>query len=111
LGDLEQCAADLVTVADAHSVVGQSFDREVLAELSVNEVAPVQLLLPIAIRFDLVDKDGALLTSVPGQVALTVSVQIQPPDPTAAMHRLLPDPGVHRAPVPRDIARKSDVYR
>jgi hypothetical protein len=64
----------LNTVADAHGIVGQSFHREVLAELSVDEVDPRQLLLPIAIRFDLVDEDGALLTAVPGQVALTVSV-------------------------------------
>ena len=84
LGDLEQRAADLIPVADAHHIVGQSFDREVLAELSVDEVGPLQLLLPVAIRFDLVDEDGALLTSVPGQVALTVSVQIQPADPAAA---------------------------
>ena len=111
LSDLEQRAADLITVADAHGIVGQSFDREVLAELSVDEVGPLQLLLPIAIRFDLVDEDGALLTPVPGQVALTVSVQIQPADPTAATHRILPDPGVHSAPLPLDVARKSDVHR
>src|SRR5438309_9385984 len=74
LSDLEQRTADLITVADANGIVGQSFDREVLAELSVDEVGPLQLPLPIAIRFDLVDEDGALLTPVPGQVALTVSV-------------------------------------
>ena len=93
LGDLEQRAADLIAVADAHGIVGQSFDREVLAELSVDEVGPLQLLLPVAIRFDLVDEDGALLTPVPGQVALTVSVQIQPADPTAAS---APDPSRSR---------------
>jgi hypothetical protein len=32
-----------------------------------------QIYLPVA-RFDLVDKDGALLASVPGQIALTISV-------------------------------------
>ena len=72
----EQRAADLITVADAHGIVGQSFDREVLAELSVDEVGPLQPILPIAIRFDLVDEDGSLLTPVPGQIALTVSIQI-----------------------------------
>jgi hypothetical protein len=41
LSDLEQCAADLITVADANGIVGQSFDREVLAELSVDEVGPL----------------------------------------------------------------------
>src|SRR5262245_19468946 len=35
LGDLEQRAADLITVADAHRIVGQSFDPEVLADLSM----------------------------------------------------------------------------
>src|SRR5947199_10443898 len=74
LGDLEQRAADLITVADAHCIVGQSFDREVLTELSMDEVGPLQLVLPIAIRFDLIDEDGALLTPVPRHVALTVSV-------------------------------------
>src|SRR5215471_18924233 len=34
LSDLEQCAADLITVADANGIVRQAFDREVLAELS-----------------------------------------------------------------------------
>jgi len=76
LGDLEHRAADLITVADAHSIVRQSFDCEIFAELSMDEVRPLQLLLPIAIRFDLVNEDGTLLASVPGQIALTVSVQI-----------------------------------
>src|SRR5262245_25340482 len=111
LSDLEERAADLITIADAHGIVRQSFDREVLAELSVSEVAPLQLLLPIAIRFDLVDKDRALLTPVPGQVALTVSVEIQPADPTAAAHWIFPDPGVHSPTLPLDVQRKSDVHR
>jgi len=31
----------LITVADANGIVGQSFDREVLAELSVDEIDPL----------------------------------------------------------------------
>src|SRR5215472_5304091 len=50
----EQRGTDLITVADAHSIVGQAFNGEVFPELSVNEVSPLQLLLPIAIRFDLI---------------------------------------------------------
>src|SRR6266478_4396999 len=105
LRDLEQGTADLITVADAHGIVGQSFDGEVLAELSVGEVAPSQVLLPVTIGFDLVDEDGALFTSVPGHVTLTVSVQIQPADPTAATHWILPDRGMHSAALPLDVAR------
>ena len=111
LSDLEQCAADLITVTDVNGIVRQSFDREVLAELSVDKVGPLELVLPVAIRFDLVDEDGSLLTPVAGQVALAVSVQIQPADATAAIHRSLPDPGVYGTILPRDVARKSDVHR
>jgi hypothetical protein len=111
LSNLEHRAADLISVADAHRIVGQSFDCEVLAKLSVDEVSPLQLFLPIAIRFDLVEKDGAPLTPVPGQVALTVSLEIQPADATSTTHWILPDPGVYRAPLPRNVARKSDVHR
>jgi hypothetical protein len=111
LSDLEQCAADLITVADAHGVVGQSFDREVFAELSVDEVGSLQLFLPIVIRLDLVDENGSLLASVPGQVALTVSLQIQPPNPAGAGHRIFPDPGVHSSALPLDVAWKSNVHR
>jgi hypothetical protein len=73
LSNFEQCAANLITVAYAHGVVGQSFHREVLAELAVDEVGPIQPLLPVAIGFDLVDEDGSVLTSMPGKITLTVS--------------------------------------
>src|SRR6516164_1784423 len=109
--DLEQCTADSITVADTNGIVRQSLDCEVLAELSVDEVGPLQLLLPVAIRFDLVDEDGLLLTPVANQIALTVSFQIQPADPTAASHWILPDRGVYSATLPRDITRKSDIHR
>src|SRR4029077_19433903 len=59
LSDLKECAADLKTVADAHGIVGPSFDREVLAKLAEYQVGPLQLLLPIPVRFDLVDEDGS----------------------------------------------------
>ncbi len=111
LRDLEQRAPDPIAVTDAGIGVGQPFDREVLAELPVDEVGPLQVLLPMAIRFDLVDEDSAVLAPMSGQVALTISGQVQPRDPAGAAHRILPDPGVHGAPLPLDIARKSDVDR
>src|SRR5215831_9837562 len=103
--------ADAITVADTNAIVRQSLDREVLAELSVDKVGPLQVLLPVAIRFDLVDEDGLLLTPVADQIASTVSFQIQPADPTAATHRILPDRSVYSATLPRDITRKSDIHR
>jgi hypothetical protein len=76
----------------------------------MDEVSPLQLLLPIAIRFNLIHEDRSMLAAVPGQVALTVSLKIQPGDATATLHRTLPDPGVYRAALPRDVAWKPDVY-
>ena len=111
LSDLEQRATDLVTVADADGIVGQSLDGEVLAKLSVDEIGSVELLLPITIRLDLVDEDGALLAAVAGQVALSISFQIQPPDPAPARQRFLPDPGVHGTTLPLDVAWKTYVHR
>src|SRR5262249_40641813 len=111
LGDLEQRAADLIPVADADGIILQSFDREVLAELSMDEVGPLQLLLPVAIRFDLVDEDGALFTAVPGEIALAVSIQIQPACATSAIHWIFPDRGVNRTTPPLDVLWKSVVYR
>src|SRR5215831_8644460 len=64
LRHLKQGAADPISIADAHRIVGQSINGEVLAELTVDEVGAFQLLLPVAVRFDLVDVDGALLTPV-----------------------------------------------
>src|SRR5215469_5620356 len=102
LGDLEKRAADLITIANAHHIVRQSFDREVFAELSVDKVGPSQLLLPVTIRFDLVDVDGTLLTPMPGKIALTVPIEIEAAHAAAPAHGILPDPRVHGATLPRD---------
>jgi hypothetical protein len=110
LGHLEKRGPDLITVADAYGIVGQPFDCKVLAKLSVDEISPFQLLLPIAIGFNLINEDGSMLASMPGQVALTVSQEIQAADVTVTMHRLLPDPGVYGVSPPRDVARKPNVY-
>jgi hypothetical protein len=54
---LEKCGANLKSIADAHGIISQSLDRKVLTELSVNEIAPLQLVLPVPIGFDLINED------------------------------------------------------
>ena len=83
MGHLEDRAADLVAVADAHLVVAESLHGEVLAELSVDEVVSAQLALPVAVRVDLVDEHRTLLTAMPGQIALAIAVDVEPADPAA----------------------------
>jgi hypothetical protein len=110
LRDFEKRAANPITITDADGIVRQSFDCEILAKLTMNKVSSLQLFLPIPIGFDLIHENGALLTTVPGQVPLTISLDIQPADSTAARHRIFPDRGMYRAPLPRNVAWKSDVY-
>src|SRR3954468_10247633 len=111
LCDLNEGAADLITIADAHRIVRQPVDREVFAELSVDEVVSVQLLLPVAVRLELIDEDGALLAPMPGDVALAISVNIEPPHPTASAHGILPDPCMNNTALPLDVLWTSGVHR
>jgi len=111
LGDLELGVTDAVAVADAHLVVGQPVDGEVLAEDPPAQVRPLELFVPVLVRLGLVDHDRPLLAAVPVQVALPVAVEVQAARHHRSAHRLFPDAGVHRPPVPRDVARQADVHR
>src|SRR3569833_930668 len=114
LRNLEERAANSIAVPDAHRIVGQSFDCEILTELprgaGIVEIGPLQLRRPIAIRLELINNDSPLLTAVASQIALPVSIQVQPARMTAAGHWTLPDCRVHRATVPLDVARKTHVH-
>ena len=98
-------------VADAHFPVGQAVDREILAELAIGEVVAAKLSLPIGVRVDLINKDRAMLAAMPLQIALTVSVDVEPPHHPPASHRRFPDPGMDGFALPRDVARKPDIDR
>ena len=109
LGDLEDRFTDPVAVADADLVVGESLHGEVLAELAVAEVVSLQLLLPVAIRLDLVDEHGAVLASVCGSVGLVVAVDVDPPDHPWTVDGLLPDRRADGLALPGDVSGSPDV--
>ncbi len=111
LGDLEQRGADLEPVADAHLVVAEPVDREVLAELAILEIVAVEMLTPVPVRVELVHVHRALLAAVAGQVALPVARDVRRTDPARPVDGSLPDPGVHSTAPPRDVARQADVDR
>ena len=110
LGDLKEGAADAVLVADAHLLVGQAIDGKILPELSEHEVIATELALPIVIGLHLVDEDRPLLPSVPGQVSLLVTIDVEPPHHPSALNGLLPDGGAHRLPTPGDVAGQTNVH-
>jgi hypothetical protein len=76
----------------------------------MDKIGPLEMFLPITVGLDLVNEDSALFSPVSAQIALAVSVEIQPPDSTAATHPVLPDAGVHGSLPPRNVARESDVH-
>ena len=110
MSDLEDRASDPVAIADANHIVAQSLHREVLAELSVDEVASSKLTFPVSIGVDLVDEYGALLTAVPGQIALTVAVDVELAYPARARDGLLEYAGEHGFPSPEHVLRDADVH-
>ena len=68
------------------------------------------MLTPVLVGLGLVDHDRALLAAVSAQVALPVAVEVQPARHHRSGNRLFPDAGVHRLPVPRDVAWQADVH-
>jgi hypothetical protein len=111
LCDLEQSGADAIPVADAHLVVAEPVNGEVLTELAEDEVVAVQLFAPVTVRIELIHVHGSLLASVTGAIALAVAVDIQPSDQTRTLNCLLPDPRENGPSLPPDFARHPDVDR
>ena len=52
-----------------------------------------------------------MLAAMADQVALPVTIEIEPPRHAPARNGALPDRRMDRFPVPRDIVWKADVYR
>ena len=91
------------------SLIGQAVDGKILAELPKCKIVAAELSFPVAIRVRLIDHYGAMFAAVPGQVTLPIAIYIQPADHPPALHRQLPDAGVHGLPPPGDVPGQTDV--
>src|SRR5215471_10849129 len=98
-------------IANAHFSISQSLDGKILSELAIGKVVSTELVLPITIRFDLVDKDSPVFAAMPRQISLAVAIDIEPPRHPPALNRRLPDCGVDGFPLPLDVAWQADIYR
>ena len=108
--DFEDGGADPVAVTDAHLVVAQSFDREVLAKLSADEVVSAEPAFPVPVGVDLVDEHVApLLAAVARQIALAVTVHVQLAHAARAGDGVLEDPCKDGLPLPGHVLRHADV--
>src|SRR4051794_4399308 len=77
----------------------------------MNQVATAQHLLPISVRFDLVNEDGAVLAPVAAEISLPVAVDVQSTRPTALADRPLPHGSAHGPALPLDVAWQPDIDR
>jgi hypothetical protein len=111
LGDLELRVTDAVAIADADIVVGESADGEVLSEVPRSQVVAPEKFLPEFIGLGLVDQYRALFTAVTTQIALAVTVEVEPACLDRSVHRGLPDPGVHGLVAPWHIFGHAHVHR
>ena len=111
LADFEDRAADPVAVANKDLCVGQPIDREIFAEIAMNEVRPAKMIGPVTIGIELVDHEGALLAAVACQIGLSIAGQIEPSREDAPFDRLFPDRGADDFSPPRHVTRQPDIDR
>jgi hypothetical protein len=111
LRHFEQGIADPVMIADAHFSVRQSLDCKILSELAIGKVVSTELVFPITIRLDLVDKDSPVLAAMPRQISLAVAIDVEPSCHPSALDRRLPDGGVNDFALPLDVARQTHIDR
>ena len=72
---------------------------------------PLKVRLPVAIRVELIHHHGAVLSSVPSEIALAITVKIKTARHHPAHYRSLPYSSVDYFALPFDIDWKTDVYR
>src|SRR3954468_19727227 len=76
----------------------------------MDEVASCKLTFPVAVRLDLVDEHRALLTTVSGQVALPVTVDVEPAYSTRPSDGVLEHAREHRLASPGHVLGHPDVH-
>ena len=64
---------------------------------------PLQLLLPVAVRIQLIDKHSAMLSTVTVQITLCITIDIEPSNQAPSPHSLLPHGHIDSPTAPCDL--------
>ena len=102
--------ADAISIADADLVIRKSLNGEVFSELTEGKIVTAQKALPVVIGIHLVDKNGALLPTMTGEIALRITIDIELAHHSPSLNRTLPDRGTDSLTVPCHVAWKTDIY-
>jgi hypothetical protein len=68
------------------------FNSEIFTGLLEGKIVTAYLTFPIPVGIDLVDQNRSMLAAMPGEIALAVAVDIQPPNQAPALDWFLPHP-------------------
>src|SRR6516225_8406358 len=98
-------------IPNAHFSIRQSLDCKILSKLTIGKLVSTELILPITIRFDLVDKDCPVFAAMPRQISLAVAIDVEPSCHPSALDGRFPDGGVDGFPLPLDVAWQAHIYR
>ena len=99
-----------VSIADADLVIRKSLDGEVFSELAESKIIAAQKALPVVIGIHLVDKYGALLPTMTGEIGLRIAIDIELAHHSPSLNWRFPDRGSDSLAVPCHVARKTDIY-
>ena len=66
--------------------------------------------LPVVIGVHLINKNGAVLPTVTGEIGLRITIDIELAHHSPSRNRRFPDCGSDSFAVPRHVARKTDIY-
>jgi hypothetical protein len=82
---------DAVSIVDTDLVVREALDDEVFSELAESKITTAQKALPVMVRIHLVDKHGAVLPTVAGQIGLRIAIDIELAHHSASINWIFPD--------------------
>src|SRR3981189_1318873 len=89
----------------------QTVRCEVLSKHTHRQLPPRQLFLPIVVMRERIAVNRLVLSTVHGQVRLTVTIQIKFAQSHAARHRFLENSSRNRLPAPHALPRQPDIQR
>jgi hypothetical protein len=102
--------ANAVAIADADFVIGKSVYREVFSELAEDKVIPSEKVFPVVIGVHLINKNGTLLSTMAGEVALSIAIDIELAHHSSSRDWRFPDRCTDSLAVPCHVAWKTDIY-